>query len=104
MQRNVRLSLVIPVYNGAVSLRGSLAQLTDWLPRQPTGIEVVLVNDGSDPLTATTLHDFAASTPGVTLLVNPRNYGKGLAVARGMVAAKGRFRVFTDADLAYSLD
>jgi len=104
MNRDTRLSLVIPVYNGAHSLRGSLAQLTAWLPRQPMGIELVLVNDGSDPLTATMLHDFAASTSGVTLLVNQRNSGKGLAVARGMVAARGRFRIFTDADLAYSLD
>jgi dolichyl-phosphate beta-glucosyltransferase len=98
--------LVIPVYNGADSLRGSLAQLTDWLPGQRTGggTELVLVNDGSDPRAATMLHDFAGSTPGVTLLVNQRNYGKGLAVARGMAAATGRFRIFTDADLAYSLD
>ena len=104
MPSHVRLSLVMPVYNGADSLRGSLAQLTAWLPRQPMGTELVLVNDGSDPLTATMLRDFAGSTPGVTLLVNQRNYGKGLAVARGMGAATGRFRIFTDADLAYSLD
>ena len=62
------------------------------------------MNDGSDPLTATMLRDFAGSTPGVKLLVNERNRGKGLAVARGMQAATGRFRIFTDADLAYSLD
>jgi dolichyl-phosphate beta-glucosyltransferase len=104
MHGHVRLSLVIPVYNGADSLGGSLAQLRDWLPRQPMGTELVLVNDGSDSRAATMLDDFAKSTPGVTLLVNQRNYGKGLAVARGMAAATGRLRVFTDADLAYSLD
>jgi dolichyl-phosphate beta-glucosyltransferase len=104
MHSHVRLSLVIPVYNGAPLLRGTLAQLGDWLPRQPTGTELVLVNDGSDSLTATMLRDFAGSTPGVKLLVNERNAGKGLAVARGMQAATGRFRIFTDADLAYSLD
>jgi len=101
---DVRLSLVIPVYNGAGSLPGSLAELSDWLPRQPTGTELVLVNDGSNPHTATLLRDFAACTLGVKLLVNERNGGKGRAVARGMQAATGRLRIFTDADLAYSLD
>jgi dolichyl-phosphate beta-glucosyltransferase len=104
MDSQVRLSLVIPVYNGAGSLPGTLAQLSDWLPRQPTCTELVIVNDGSNPLTATMLRGFAGSTPGVKLLVNARNGGKGLAVARGMQAATGRLRVFTDADLAYSLD
>ena len=104
MQSHVPLSLVIPVYNCAPLLRGTLPQLRDWLPRQPAGTELVLVNDGSDPLTATMLREFAECTPGVKLLVNERNRGKGLAVARGMQAATGRLRVFTDADLAYSLD
>ena len=104
MQSDIRLSLVIPVYNGAESLPGTLTQLSDWLPRQHTGTELVLVNDGSNPRTATLLRDFAGSTPAVKLLVNERNGGKGLAVARGMQAATGRLRIFTDADLAYSLD
>jgi len=104
MQSHVPLSLVIPVYNCAPLLRGTLPQLRDWLTRQPAGTELVLVNDGSDPLTATMLREFAECTPGVKLLVNERNRGKGLAVARGMQAATGRLRVFTDADLAYSLD
>jgi len=104
MHENVRLSLVIPVYNSAGSLPGTLAQLSDWLPRQPTCTELVIVNDGSNPRTGTLLRDFAGSTAGVTLLVNERNRGKGLAVARGMQAATGCFRIFTDADLAYSLD
>ena len=104
MQNDVRLSLVIPVYNGADSVPGTLAQLSDWLPRQPACTELVLVNDGSNLRTATLLREFAGSTRGVKLLVNERNGGKGLAVARGMRAATGCFRVFTDADLAYSLE
>jgi dolichyl-phosphate beta-glucosyltransferase len=33
-----------------------------------------------------------------------QNRGKGYAVRRGMLEAQGRFRVFTDADLAYPME
>lgn len=50
------------------------------------------------------MREFACATPGVTLLKNDLNRGKGFAVARGMLACHGRYRVFTDADLAYPLE
>ncbi|MGE5758801.1 MAG: glycosyltransferase [Gemmatimonadota bacterium] len=101
----VHLSLVIPVHNGGETdrLRGALATAADWLCGQPGRSELILVDDGSGPRTAEVLRDFAAET-GVTLLVNQRNRGKGYAVARGMLASAGRFRVFTDADLAYPIE
>ena len=99
----VRLSLVIPARIGAGRLERSLAQLADWLPRQACA-ELILVDDDSRPAAATRLREFAAATPGVALLVNDRRRGKGFTVARGMLAAHGRYRVFTDADLAYPLE
>jgi dolichyl-phosphate beta-glucosyltransferase len=80
-----------------------LTQLADWLPCQPC-VELILVDDGSGPRAATRMREFARATSGVTLLVNDRQRGKGFAVARGMRAAHGHVRVFTDADLAYPLD
>ena len=47
------------------------------------------------------LRDYAAARPGITLIRNEQNLGKGKSVGRGMLAGRGRFRVFTDADLAY---
>jgi dolichyl-phosphate beta-glucosyltransferase len=38
------------------------------------------------------------------VLRNASNRGKGYSVTRGMLAARGRHRVFTDVDLAYPLD
>lgn len=99
----VRLSLVIPARIGAGRLERSLAQLADWLPRQACA-ELILVDDDSRPAAATRLREFAAATPGVALLVNDRRRGKGFTVARGMLACHGRYRVFTDADLAYPLE
>ena len=45
------------------------------------------------------------SSPGrVRVLSYDRNRGKGYAVRHGMLAARGRWRIFTDVDLAYSFD
>jgi dolichyl-phosphate beta-glucosyltransferase len=95
------VSLVVPVYNGAERLRGSLAQLTAFLREEPYAAELILVDDCSDEPTAHILLEYAATQAGVTLLRNETNAGKGASVARGMLAARGLHRVFTDADLAY---
>lgn len=101
--RDVRLSLVIPAHIRASRLERTLALLAEWLPCQPSA-ELILVDDGSGPRAASRMREFARATPGVTLLVNDRKQGKGFAVARGILAAHGRYRVFTDADLAYPLE
>lgn len=96
-----QLSVVVPVYNGASRLPASLAELRDFLAPDGDASELILVDDHSAPATAVILERFSAETPNVRLLRNERNSGKGFAVARGMLAARGHHRVFTDADLAY---
>ncbi|HEX6534727.1 MAG TPA: glycosyltransferase [Gemmatimonadaceae bacterium] len=91
----------MPVYNGAARLPGTLLQLRDWLCARPYAWELILVDDHSDAPAAEILGEFARARPGVVLLRNDRNRGKGYSVARGMLEARGRHRVFTDADLAY---
>ncbi len=96
-----RLSVIVPVYNGEDRLPGALAQLAAWLDAQPYTTELVLVDDCSRQPAADVLTAFAASRPGTRVIRNERNMGKGAGVARGMRAARGALRVFTDADLAY---
>lgn len=96
-----RLSVIVPVYNGEERLPASLLQLRKFLSAQPYATELVLVDDCSAEPAARVLKDFAAANPGVVLIRNERNSGKGVTVGRGMLAARGKFRVFTDADLAY---
>ena len=99
--RDLHLSLVVPVYNGADRLPAALVQLRDHLCAQPYAWELILVDDHSQQPTVSLLREFSLRTPGVTVLRNDVNRGKGFSVSRGMLAARGRFRVFTDADLAY---
>ncbi len=95
------LSVVVPVYNEAARLPSSLAQLRDFLSGLADPWELLLVDDHSDGDTVEVLEGFARETPGVTVIRNESNRGKGFSVSRGMREARGAYRVFTDADLAY---
>ena len=98
---NPYLSVIVPAYNGSEWLSQSLAELESFVLGQPHRTELVLVDDCSDAATAKILADFVATRGWVRVLRNDQNRGKGFAVARGMLAARGRYRIFTDADLAY---
>ena len=96
------LSVVVPVANGAAFITESIAELGAYLAAHHPGSEIVVVDDGSADQTAGLIDLAAASCP-VPAVVrrHERNLGKGAAVRTGMQAARGRFRVFVDADLAY---
>ncbi len=95
------LTLVVPCYNGEDRLPAALAQLSAFLAFQPYSSELLLVDDCSAEPAAKVLREYAASRPGVTLIRNEKNLGKGKSVGRGLLAGRGKYRVFTDADLAY---
>ena len=99
------LSLVIPVYDAADRLPTTLDAVEHFLAHAPDRAEVLFVDDCSREVeTQIVLEDFARQRDDVRVLRNARNRGKGYSVARGMLAARGRHRVFTDVDLAYPLD
>lgn len=61
--------------------------------------------DGCTDGTADRLRDLSASDEGPFRVIDyPVNRGKGFAVRTGLAAARGRWLVFTDADLAYPVD
>jgi dolichyl-phosphate beta-glucosyltransferase len=98
------LSVVLPCFNGAGYVADSLRRLDEFLGANQEEIgsyEIILVDDGSADGTADIVsRDF----PGVTLLRQERNRGKGAAVRRGMLTARGRYRMFIDADLPFELE
>ena len=95
------LTLVVPCYNGEDRLPAALLQLSAFLDSQPYTSELILVDDCSDEPAARVLRDFVGARRDIQLIRNERNAGKGKSVCRGMLAGHGRYRVFTDADLAY---
>jgi dolichyl-phosphate beta-glucosyltransferase len=99
------LSLIIPVYNAADQLPATLDSVDAFASLYPGSVEVLFVDDHSSEVeTQLILEDFTQRRGYARLLRNPRNQGKGFSVTRGMLAARGKYRVFTDVDLAYPLD
>jgi undecaprenyl-phosphate 4-deoxy-4-formamido-L-arabinose transferase len=73
------LSVVIPVYNGALSIRGLVGALE--MLQVPGGHEIVLVNDGSDDDSFDVCRSLlAASRVPMTLVNLARNFGEHNAV------------------------
>src|SRR5260221_5932446 len=98
-------SLIVPLYKGADQLPSTVASVDRSATSFPGPLEVLFVDDHSAELeTQLILEDFTRQASYARLLRNSRNRGKGFSVARGMLAARGKYRVFTDVDLAYPLD
>jgi dolichyl-phosphate beta-glucosyltransferase len=95
------LSVVIPCYNEAERLPGTLRAYLAQLAGGPGQVEVVVVDDGSTDATAAVAEAVAADDARVRLIRSEPNHGKGFAVRTGMLAASGELLVFTDADGSY---
>ena len=99
----VEVSIVVPAYNAAPTLRNALSKLHEYTTTngETLGLaELIVVDDGSTDRTAEIVR---SEFPSVTLIRHDRNRGKGAAVRTGMLAAQGRFRFFTDADMPFDL-
>jgi glycosyltransferase involved in cell wall biosynthesis len=97
----MNLSLIIPTYNSASFIQQTFRELVDYLEKLGGGYELIFVDDGSRDQTAAIIEKNLQGHPGVRLIRNRINRGKGYAVRAGMQEAQGEFLIFTDADLAY---
>jgi dolichyl-phosphate beta-glucosyltransferase len=96
------LTVILPCYNEAERLPGTLQTLLAHLSAVPGQVEVLVVDDGSTDATVRVAEAVAANDGRVRVLSYHPNRGKGYAVRTGMLAAEGESIVFTDADGSYS--
>ncbi|MDQ6955746.1 MAG: glycosyltransferase family 2 protein [Mariprofundaceae bacterium] len=95
----MKLSVIIPAYNEAERLPSTLKDAYAWLDEHLShDFEVLVVDDGSSDDTCKSVRQLMNDMPELLLLEQPKNKGKGAAVRRGMLAAKGDIHVFMDAD------
>jgi dolichyl-phosphate beta-glucosyltransferase len=97
------LSLVIPAHNEERRLPGTLEQVFAFLDKQSYSAEVVVVENGSTDRTLEIAQDFARNHPNLRV-IHTDERGKGLAVKRGMLEAKGQYRFFADADFSMPVE
>jgi dolichyl-phosphate beta-glucosyltransferase len=98
------VSLVIPAYNGVNELPETLRNAQAYFAKQPYIHEIIVVNDGSQDRTASTLEAMATDYPELVVLHNDYNMGKGYSTKRGILESHGRYIFYTDVDLAYPLE
>ncbi len=92
----MKLSVIIPVYNEAESIKIILKRVQD----QNLAHEIVVVDDGSKDGTRDILKELDGKG-GVRVILHEQNKGKGAAVRTGMGAALGDVLIIQDADLEY---
>jgi glycosyltransferase involved in cell wall biosynthesis len=97
-------SIVIPAYNESARIRATLDRVLAHIAERRWNAEVLVVNDGSRDDTAAIIQQYAATHPGLRLLENPGNRGKGFSVRNGMLHAGGEILLFSDADLSSPIE
>jgi glycosyltransferase involved in cell wall biosynthesis len=96
------LSVILPSYRNAALALASSQELAAYLEETRLSWEIILVDDGGGDFPCEPL-DRTMGRGRLALIRLPENRGKGAAVRAGMLAATGRCRVFTDADLPFEL-
>jgi dolichyl-phosphate beta-glucosyltransferase len=97
------LTVVIPAYNEEERLPETLPEVLAFADAQPYPVEVLVVDNASTDRTAEVARRIANDHPRLSLLYEPVR-GKGAAVRTGMLAGRGEYLFFGDADLAMPID
>jgi dolichyl-phosphate beta-glucosyltransferase len=101
MQLRTLSSIIIPSYNNSATLRKHLPGLIHWMKDKAIPFELIVVDDGSEDQGDTAS---VAEELGCVYIRNNSNQGKGAAVRKGMLHARGSNRIFTDSDIPFEYD
>ena len=91
-----RISVVIPAYNEEWRILPTVGAIATFMSSRGEPWELVVADDGSTDTTVKLLEELRF--PNMRVLVADRNRGKGSAVRRGVMAARGEYILFADAD------
>ncbi len=94
---NMKLSVIMPVYNEAGTLHLIVEKV---LQRSEVG-ELVMVDDCSRDGTWQVMNDLCKTDPRISIFRHESNQGKGAALRTGFSKATGDIQLIQDADLEY---
>jgi dolichyl-phosphate beta-glucosyltransferase len=98
------LSIIIPAYNEEGRLPKTLDCIFSYLQARPYRAEIIVVDDGSSDRTSEIVGACRQKYPGLLLVSNEENRGKGFSVRHGMLEARGEIALFSDADLSTPIE
>ena len=99
------LSVAITAFNEAERLPPSLERALPYLDAQGYRYEVVVNDDGSTDDTVAVVRGFMERFPGrIRLIQSAVNQGKGAGVRRAVLASRGAYVLFSDADFSTPIE
>ena len=99
LNQQIKVSVVVPVFNEGESLRKLVAELQQVLDGDGLSYELLLIDDGSTDSSPSLLKELAADSPRIKVILLRRNFGQTAAMAAGFDHARGEVIVPMDGDL-----
>src|SRR5262245_31130781 len=96
------VSIVVPAFNEAARIGDSIRKIDEFMRTSPGSFELLVVDDGSVDDTVNLVK--RSRIKSLQLVQNDQNRGKGYSVRRGVLAASGKYVLFTDADLSAPIE
>ncbi len=93
------LTILIPVWNNEKEIHDAYRRIREVVISLKMSIEILFVDDGSEDATFTLLKELRQADPQVSILKLNRNYGQHMAIAAGILHARGDILVTMDVDL-----
>jgi dolichyl-phosphate beta-glucosyltransferase len=107
MQSNIGsvllLSVIIPAFNEEHRLSNTLKKMAAFTEAQSYSSEIIVVNNASTDCTASIISSFVSTYPFIRSLYEPCR-GKGAAIRKGILAARGEYLLTYDADMAVPIE
>ncbi len=97
------LSIIIPAYNEELRLPGTLEQVLSFCSAKEYSSEILVVENGSSDRTRQIAQEFAEKYSNLSVYHESQR-GKGRAVQRGILEARGEYRFMCDADLSMPIE
>jgi glycosyltransferase involved in cell wall biosynthesis len=97
------ISSVIPAYNEADAIAGTVEAVTRTLAALGADYEVIVVDDGSRDATAAIVRDLGRRWPAVRVISHGGNRGYGAALATGLAEATRELVFITDGDRQFDV-
>ncbi len=104
LRENVALSVIVPAFNEVETIAATVQRILAYLDARHISFELIVVLDGGRPGAAAAIAAVASGRSEVRVLDNVQNRGKGYSVRRGMLASKGDYVLFIDADLSLPIE
>lgn len=96
IEREPYLSIIIPAFNEEIRIVPTIGAIAAHVCDLGFPWELLVSDDGSKDQTVQLVEDLGLVN--LHVLKAPKNEGKGSAVRRGMLAARGKYALFDDAD------